>query len=115
MSDTDDTEADRIQSLDDLARRQERTESKLDQLLGMFSSDSKLHKAAEEHTERRLDRGSSIQEAVQAELARAREREAAEKAQQTEKETLAQRLARLEEKPPAPPQPRREAIMWGRR
>lgn len=85
---------------------------KLDELLG------RAHGAAEDHTERRLGRPSSVEDQVRAELERADKArsEAADKAAAKKNhETLAERLARLEEKPPEAPQPRRQRMMWGPR
>jgi hypothetical protein len=70
-----------------------------------------------DRVEGRLDRPTDIQEQVQAELARARQAEAAERAEadaQAEQETVSQRLAKLEETPPAPPVRRAtRALGWG--
>ena len=75
------------------------------------------HAEAEQRTERRLDRGSSVEEQVRAELDKAkREEEAAARAdaEKAEGESMKERLARLEEKPPAPPSSRRTALLgWG--
>ena len=105
-------EPERIQSLDSIAERQDRIETKLDQLL------SGAHDKAEKHEEDKLDRPTTIAEQVRAELARAEQEKAAEQKEaekQAEQETIAQRLARLEESPPVQPQPRRQRIMWGPR
>lgn len=105
-------------TLEQISARQDSLESKLDKLLEMVGSRSPQHAAAEQHTERHLDRPSSVEEQVAAELARAKaeEKAAADKeAEKSERATLAERLAKLEEKAPAPPQPRRERAMWGRR
>jgi len=103
----------------DLTDRVERLETgqqtiteKLDELLGI------THARAEKQEEQRLDRPSTVAEQVRAELARAEEEKAAEQKRaekEAEQETLAQRLARLEESPPVQPQPRRQRIMWGPR
>ena len=104
---------------DDLTDRVERLETgqqsiidKLDELL------KSGHAKAEKHEEDKLDRPTTIAEQVRAELARAEEEKAAEQKRvekEAEQETLAQRLARLEESPPVQPQPRRQRIMWGPR
>lgn len=75
------------------------------------------HQQAQQHTERRLDRASTVAEQVQAVLDQ-RERQAAEQqaadAKRAEEESLKERLARLEERPPAPPRLRRTRILgWG--
>ena len=98
--------------------RIERVEDKLD---GLIAAVNKLlpgsHAEAEEHTEERLDRPSSVEEQVRAELAR-RDREAAAKAaadaEKADHESVKERLARLEEKPPAAPRLRRTHLLgWG--
>lgn len=70
------------------------------------------HKEAQQRTEERLDRPSTIEEKVREELAR-RDREAALKSAQDEAQSLGQRVARLEEKPPEPPERRSTRVMWG--
>jgi hypothetical protein len=79
------------------------------------------HAEAQDRTERRLDRGSSMAEQVRAELAKAKEEDAAaaaaaastEEARGKERRTE-ERLARLEERPPAPPRLRRTRLLgWG--
>lgn len=95
-----------------------RVESKVDTLVDAMN---KLlpgsHAEAQQRTEERLDRGSTVEDQVRAELARAKEEEQAQAAKDAEKaegESLKERLARLEEKPPAPPRSRRTAMLgWG--
>jgi hypothetical protein len=106
MPDDDSTQMDQAGT----STRLDRLEAKLDQLL------SSTHAKAEDHTGKRLDRPSTIEEQVRAELERAeqeRSAKAAADAAAAEQETLAQRLARLEEKPPEQPAPRRTRVMWG--
>ena len=75
------------------------------------------HAAAQERTEQRLDRGSSVAEQVRSELSRAREDDAAAAAADSERDERRQvqtRLARLEERPPAPPRLARTRLLgWG--
>lgn len=79
------------------------------------------HAEAQQRTEQRLDRGSSVADQVRAELARAKEEETAAAAADTEKQSreaerreVQERLARLEERPPAPPRSRRTSLLgWG--
>jgi hypothetical protein len=104
----------------DLTDRVERLESGQSRILGkldqLLSGTGKAHEAAEEHEERRLDRPSSIEEQVRAELARADEEKAkaAEAdADKTERQTIRETLAKLTEVPPRQPQPRRQRAMWG--
>ena len=72
---------------------------------------------AGKRTESRLDRSSDIQEQVQAELAKAREAEARQRAQDAEKseqEQLRETVRKLAERPPEPPTPRRTRMLgWG--
>ena len=80
------------------------------------------HAQAEQHTEDRLDRPTSVEEQVKAELAKARkadadkakaDKDAADAA--AEKETMAARLKALEEKPPAERVRRSTRVMgWDR-
>jgi hypothetical protein len=90
----------------------DRIVSKLDELLGGG------RKKAEDHEADKLDRPTEVQEQVRAELARAEQEKAAKAmadGDKAEKQTMAQRLAKLEEAPPVQPQPRRQRAMWGRR
>jgi len=105
-----DLEGERIQSLDSLAQRQGRIEDKLDELLGHLKPGSKQPE----------DTGGappSVEEQVQAELARAKAEEAKAKddeAAKAERETTATRLAKLEEHPPKPPVRRSTKLLgWG--
>jgi flagellar motility protein MotE (MotC chaperone) len=74
------------------------------------------HAEAQQRTERRLDRPSTVEEQVRAELAKAKadqERAEQQQAETAERETVAQRLARLEEVKPEPPERRSTRVMWG--
>ena len=98
--------------------RIERVEGKLDALIDTVNKLLPGSRAeAEERTGERLDRGSTVEEQVRAELARAKREEAEAAARDKEKaesETVQQRLARLEETPPAPPSLRRTKLLgWG--
>lgn len=98
--------------------RMDRIEDKVDKLAAAVS---KLipgsHAEAEDRVESRLDRSSTVEEQVRAELDKAkREQEAAAAADadKAERETVGQRLARLEEKPPQPPVRRATKLLgWG--
>lgn len=102
----------------DEGERLDRVEDKLDALAAAVA---KLvpgsHAEAEKRTEGRLDRASSVEEAVQAELEKRDRLEAEKRAKETERaegESMKERLARLEEKPPAPPRSRKTAALgWG--
>ena len=105
--------------IDALSAKVDAHDSKLDQILSMLTGGKPAtHQQAEADTERRLDRPSTVAEQVRAELERAEgEKAAAAKAdgEKSERETLAERMAKLEEKRPEPPQARRERVMWGPR
>lgn len=115
----EDPEVDRIQSIDSLAERVDKHESKLDQILSMLSGGGRpaSGKPADDSLTP-AGRPPSIAEQVRAELARAKEedkRQADAEASKTEAEQLRERLAKLEETKPDPPQPRRQRVMWGSR
>lgn len=94
-----------------------RLEDKVDKLAGLVARVLPgSHAEAQDRTEQHLDRGSSIEEAVQAELARRDKKAAEDQAAATaaaEKETLHQRLARLEEQPPQEPRSRLKRLAGG--
>jgi len=100
---------DRVESLE---TGQSKILARLDELL------TGAHRRAEQHEAEHLDRPTTVQEQVRMELER-KEQEARAKADReaeaSQRETLAQRLARLEETPPVQPQPRRQRVMWGKR
>jgi hypothetical protein len=110
--DTDPPEGDLTDRVERLETGQTSILGKLDQLL------AGAHGKAEEHEEAKLGRPTSVADQVQAELDR-RDAEAAAKAtadaDRAERQTLAQRLAKLAEAPPVRPEPRRQRYMWGRR
>lgn len=116
MAGTDTTEAEAPEGTED--ERLDRLEGKVDALADAMN---KLlpgsHADAEQRTESRLDRASSVEEQVQAVLAK-RDKDAADKAaadaDKADRESTRQRLARLEETPPAPPRQRRTTWLgWG--
>jgi multidrug resistance efflux pump len=93
-------------------------EGKLDQImdkLGRLAPGSRGD--AQQREEARLDRPSSIKEQVDAELKRAREEEAARAAaeqREAEHQSLAERVAKLSETPPAAPVRRATRLLgWG--
>ena len=106
---SDESLEDRVESLES---GQSKILGKLDELLGG------VHEKAEEHTEKRLDRPTEIQEMVRMELER-KDREAKEAAdkdsEKSERQTIREQLAKLTEAKPVAPQPRRQRIMWGKR
>ena len=75
------------------------------------------HAEAEERTEARLDRGSDFQAMVAAEVERSQKaaaEHAAAEAAKAEEASVRERIARLEEKPPAAPRLRRTPWLgWG--
>lgn len=97
--------------------RLDRLEGKVDALVDAVSG-LKLptHAEAQRREETRLDRSSTVAQAVQDELAR-RDKQAADKRQADEdkaaKESTATRLAALEEQRPEPPLRRSTRFMWG--
>lgn len=75
------------------------------------------HADAQQRVETRLDRPASIEEQVQAELAKARqeqEAQAAADAEKAEREDIKAKVATLTEKPPEPPVRRATRLLgWG--
>ena len=111
------TDDQRLDRLEDTQREQgvilERIEAALSRLV------PGSHAEAQQRTEEHLDRGSSIKEQVEAELAR-RDKEAADRqaadAERADRETIREAAARLREKPPAPPRNPVKALAtkgWG--
>jgi|SRR6185437_10217751 len=101
-------EATNLEQVNQRLDRQQATLDRLAEAVARILPGS--HAEAEQRTEQRLDRPSSVEEQVRAELARAQQ----EQADQQQAETVAQRLARLEEQPPAPQLPRRTKLLgWG--
>ena len=110
------SEEDRIQDIDSLAKDVAWIKEKLSSLVGGQPPVS--HAQAQQDTEQHLNRPTSVEEQVRSELARAKAEQdaaAAADAKAAEQETLGQRVAKLEEKTPEPPQPRRQRVMWGNR
>jgi hypothetical protein len=97
-----------------LARLEDRVEQLANAVAAIIPGS---HADAQQRTEDRLDRPSSVQAEVRAELERARQEEAAAAAaqqQQTEAQELRDQVARLAEAPPRAPVPRRTRILgWG--
>ena len=112
MTDSDDTAPDLEGRVEHLETGMGKILGKLDELL------TGGRKKAEDHEADKLDRPTAVEEQVRAELARAEQEKAAKakaEGEKTEKQTMAQRLAKLEEQPPVQPQPRRQRAMWGKR
>jgi hypothetical protein len=97
--------------------RLDRMEDKLDAVIatvaGLVPSG---HAEAQRREADKLDRPSQVAELVAAELSR-RDKERADReqaeAEKSERAQTGERLARLEEKPPAPPERRATRFMWG--
>jgi hypothetical protein len=99
----------------DTETRLDRLERKLDELL---AGRTPAHAKAEAHEEQHLDRPSTIEEQVRAELARAEQEKAkadADEQAKSEQQTIREQLAKLTESKPVAPQPRRQRVMWGPR
>lgn len=103
-------EESRIVSLDALSAKVDKLAEAVSKIL------PGSHAEAERRTESRLDRASSVEEQVRAELAR-RDREAAEKqdaeAKAREHEDLKATVAKLAERAPQPAERRSTRMMWG--
>lgn len=96
----------------------DRVENKLDALIDVVNGLLPgTHGEAEQRTSERLDRPSSIEEQVKAELAKAEARRKQDEdaaAAKAEHESTRERLARLEELPPEPPARRATKLLgWG--
>lgn len=110
MTDDETTEATepadetRLDRLEDKQEEQGQILARIEQALAKIIPTS--HAEAEQRTEQRLDRGSSIAEAVRAELDKAKRDEAAQQdadQEKTERQELRDLAAKLREKPPTPP------------
>lgn len=112
---TSDSEQERIHSIDSIAGRQDRIESKLDQLLGIGNRNRGGVDGGDETSP--SGRPGSVEEQVRAELQRAeserRQAESAE-AEKSEFQQMKDQMAKLTEVKPAQPQPRRQRMMWGK-
>lgn len=94
----------RLDRLEATQEAQGETLSRIEQMIGKLVPGS--HAEAQERTEARLDRGTTLAEQVKAELAKAKADEAAAQAaedEKSERQQIREQLAQLREKPPAPP------------
>jgi len=119
VSDTDtETAETAAPSNTELAGRIDGIETKLDTLIDKLSGkEGQAHAAAEQHTEDRLDRPSTIAEQIREQLAEAKAREAADAEKRGQAERLAaveQRVTDMAEKTPEAPQRRIEKILGWR-
>ena len=113
MTDTDSGSVE--ERVDRLEAGQQTLTQKLDQILGIVSR-KPPGQAAEDAGRGPAGRPASVEEQVQAELARAeRERAdaAAAEAEKSDREQIKEQLAKLHEVAPAPPQRRSTRVMWG--
>ena len=104
--------------VDRLEAGQQTLSDKLDEILGIVSRKPPGQDAAIAGQHAPARRPASVEEQVQAELARAeRERAAAAEAEaeKSDREQIKEQLAKLHEVAPAPPQRRSERVMWGSR
>jgi hypothetical protein len=111
---SDDDEGGLDARVDRLETGQSQIVARLDQLIGGKSSSA----AGDDDPELPDGRPADVAEQVRAELARAEHERAEQQAKsdrEAEHETMKQRLAKLTEVTPAPPQPRRQRAMWGKR
>ena len=121
VADTDETTetTEDAPSIDELEQRVSGVESKLDLILDKLSGTrDQAHADAEQHTEDRLDRPSSIAEQIRAQLEETRAREAAEADKRSSADRLAsleERLSGMAEKPPEDPLRPVTRLMWGSR
>lgn len=102
------------EGLEDRVERLEGSTGRIERMLEQLTSSSGPAHAKEEH----LDRPSTIEEMVRAELAAkdaAAKAEADKASEKSEREQIKEQLAKLTEQAPAQPQPRRQRIMWGAR
>jgi len=117
-ADTTEAEAGRIKSLQEQDERISHLEQAIDRILEVLGKgEGKAHQRAEEHTEDRLDRPSTIAEQIREQLAEAKAREAADAEKRGQAERLAaveQRVTDMAEKTPEAPQRRIEKILGWR-
>lgn len=120
MSETDETdeEGERITSIKELSERQDRTESKLDQILAVLGKTRDNAQAnAREGQERKLDAPTSIAEEIRQQFEE-RDRKAAADAEHKSREdrlaAVETSLKEIAEKAPEPPARRIEKIMGWR-
>jgi hypothetical protein len=108
------SEVGRILSLEERDNRLDRIEAAVDKLTAAVSGILPgSRKEAGDRLERRLDRPSTVQEQVEAELAK-REKDAADQKRNSEHEDLKSQVAKLSERPPAEPARRATKLLgWG--
>jgi hypothetical protein len=100
----------------ELAGRVDRLDSKLDTIIGMFRTGSPAQAAAQQHTEDRLDRPSSVADEIARQLEEQRARDAASRDADDQAEwrkSVDDRLTGMTEQAPADPPRRATRFMWG--
>ena len=117
-TETAEAEAGRIRSLEEQDQRISHLEQGIDRILEVLGKgEGKARQRAEEHTEDRLDRPSTIAEQIREQLAEAKAREAADAEKRGQAERLAaveQKVTDMAEKTPEAPQRRIEKILGWR-
>jgi len=117
-ADTTEAEAGRIRSLEEQDQRISHLEQGIDRILEVLGKgEGKAHEQAQQHTEDRLDRPSTIAEQIREQLAEAKAREAADAEKRGQAERLAaveQKVTDMAEKTPEAPQRRIEKILGWR-
>ena len=107
----DDTQSERLTHLEEAVTGIRDT---LQQVLAGRGAAAGTHAAAQEHTEGRLDRPTTVEEQVAAALA-AKEKQQREDALHGDVESVKAQVAQLAETPPQPPERRVERFMgWGK-
>ena len=118
----EDTEAEETSGGGDLDERvgkletgQDALSTKLDRILGILGRDeSKIHDAAQDHTQAKLDRPTNVADEIRQQLDE-RDKRAAEERDKSDLASLKETVAALTEKSPEPMPRRVERIMWGAR
>ena len=116
MSDTDTGSVE--ERVDRLEAGQQTLTEKIDQLIGMVSRKPPGQSAPDTGGHGPAGRPASVEEQVQAELARAKreaDEAAAAEAEKSDREQIKEAVAKLQEAPPQQPQRRSERVMWGAR
>jgi hypothetical protein len=104
--------------VDRVEERLDGQDSKLDQILSQLGQALTGGRKAEPEPKAEAGRPADIAEQVRQELERAKAEDASERAaaqEKSEAQELKDRVAKLTEKTPESPQPRRERVMWGKR
>ena len=118
MPDQEDETTETGPTVAEVAERQDRLESKVDMILDKLGgARDTAHEHAQQHTEERLDRPTSIADEIRQQLAAQRAKDEADAAGRDTADRLGRMevsVAELTEKVPEPPQRRIEKIMGWR-